>query len=145
MIRRPSRIKHQTSASQKVPERSAGKAVGASGVLLKRNARGGDIVLVLATLMSKGKPKGKINRKISLKNRKIIGRLGCRGFQTEMRGAVLASFDKQLPSEQIGEVSVRSVVGHVERLATPSAVDRAFPHHLNHDSLLPFVELQRQE
>jgi hypothetical protein len=85
------------------------------------------MVLVLASLRSKGKPKGKINRKISLKNRKIIGRLGCRGFQPEMRGAALTSFNKQFPFDQIKEVSVRGVVGHVECLATPTAGDRAFP------------------
>jgi hypothetical protein len=37
------------------------------------------------------------NRKISLKNRKIIGRLGLRGFQPEMRGAALASLNEQFP------------------------------------------------
>jgi hypothetical protein len=47
------------------------------------------------------------NRKISLKNRKIIGRLGLRGFQPEMSGAASASFDKQFPFNQIEEVSVR--------------------------------------
>ena len=41
--------------------------------------------------------KERAHRKISLKNRKIIGRLGLRGFQPEMRGAALASLNKQFP------------------------------------------------
>lgn len=58
-----------------------------------------------------------------------------------MHGAAWASFNEQFPFDQIEEVSVRGVVGHVERLATAAAGDYAFPHHLNRDSLLPFVEL----
>jgi hypothetical protein len=81
------------------------------------------------------------NRKISPKNRKIIGRLGCRGFQPEMSGAALTSFDKQLPSDQFKEVSICGVVSNMESLAAPSASHRAFPLHLNHNFLLPFVEL----
>ena len=41
------------------------------------------------------------NRKISLKNRKIAGRLGFRRFQPEMRGAALAGFDEQIPFDHI--------------------------------------------
>jgi hypothetical protein len=80
-------------------------------------------------------------RKISLKNRKIIGRLGLLGFQPEMCGAALASLNEQFPFDQIEEISVRGVVRHIERLATPTAGDCAFPLNLNHDPLLPLVEL----
>jgi hypothetical protein len=38
-----------------------------------------------------------------------------------MRGAALASFDKQFPFDQIKQVSVCGVVGYVECLATPTA------------------------
>jgi hypothetical protein len=51
-------------------------------------------------------PHARANRKISPKNRKIIGRLGFVGFQPEMRGAALARFDKQFPFDQIKEVSM---------------------------------------
>ncbi len=53
-----------------------------------------------------------------------IGRLGGRGFQLEMRGAALTSLNEQFPFDQIKEVSVRGIVGHIEGLAAPTAGDR---------------------
>jgi hypothetical protein len=55
-----------------------------------------------------------INRKISRKNRKINGKLGFRGFEPELGGAALLGFDKQLTFEQIKDVVVRGVAGHVK-------------------------------
>jgi len=42
-----------------------------------------------------------------------------------MRGAALASFNKQFSFDEIKEVSVCGVVRHIERLATPTAGDHA--------------------